>query len=155
LRNNQDNCNTITSISEWPYSTRPQIDRMSDLYTGWWAMACLMVAMPVKVIKTVRMVNASTSVRTCQWLCHMLWINITLLPCLEMFQTGKGRDLLTLAKHSITTCKIKSTTLLHIRSLKQARMVKITKQARVAKICIKANGQCYWWLLLCFSPFFF
>jgi hypothetical protein len=40
-------------------------------------MACLMVAMPAKVIKEMRMVNASTSVRTCQWLYHMLWINIT------------------------------------------------------------------------------
>jgi hypothetical protein len=58
-------------------TSESQMDRMFGLYTGRRAMACLIVAMPVKVIKKMRMVNASTSVRTCQWLCHMLWIHIT------------------------------------------------------------------------------
>jgi hypothetical protein len=78
VRNNHDdNCNTITNNKQVTVQARPQMDRMFGLYTGRRAMACLMVAMPVKAIKKMHMVNASTSVRTCQWLCHMLWINIT------------------------------------------------------------------------------
>jgi hypothetical protein len=52
-RNNQDNCNTITSNKQVTVQARPQIDRMFGLYTGRRAMACLIVAMPVQLRRCV------------------------------------------------------------------------------------------------------